>query len=309
LLYKALRTDENPDIRSAGEEFVSTFQEDVVTKNVDYNSISVKSAAQIAMLRIAGRIAARVLEELTPHVQPGVTSRTINDLAHDLIVHKYGAEIDREDLSGYDSSEFASISIAHNNIAFSGEPSEMPLQKGDLFGVDVSLKKNGWCGDTQRMWIVGEETSAKARMLYNVGYQAMCRGISLVRPGANVQDIAEQVEAYVKSYGFSMLRVASGTGHSTGRVHADGWLIPYYRDPVNEGRVLRKGMVITVEPFICAGAGEGVRLANATRAAATADNSLAAYWEHVVAVTDHGCEVLDLREGEDVTFYDQRISQ
>jgi methionyl aminopeptidase len=106
-----------------------------------------------------------------------------------------------------------------------------------------------------------------------------------------------------------MLRVPSGTGHSIGQVHADGWLIPYYKDHTNEGRVLREGMVITVEPFICAGNGEGVRLANATRAAVTADNSLAVYWEHVVAVTDHGCEVLDLRTGEDLTFHDHRASQ
>jgi methionyl aminopeptidase len=280
-----------------------------VTQHVDYDSIPIKDPAEVAMLRIAGRISARVLEELTPHVKPGVTSQQINDIAYDLIVNKYGAEIDREDLSGYDSSEYACISIAHNEIAFSGEPSQMPLQKGDLFGVDVSIKKDGWCGDTQRMWIVGEESSAKARLLYDVGYQAMCLGISLVRPGAEIQDIAAQVQAYVESFGFSMLRVPSGTGHSTGQVHADGWLIPYYRDPTNEGRVLRTGMVITVEPFICAGSGAGTRLSNNTRSAVTADNSLAVYWEHVVAVTSDGCDVLDLREGEDVTFYDHRTTR
>ena len=80
-----------------------------------------------------------------------------------------------------------------------------------------------------------------------------------------------------------------------------------YHDPHNEGRVLEKGMVITVEPFICAGSGEGIRLSDNTRSGITADNSLAAYWEHVVAVTDTGCEVLDLRDGEDVTFYDHRL--
>jgi methionyl aminopeptidase len=275
--------------------------------NVDYNAISIKSVEETAMMRIAGQIAARVLEELTPHVRPGTSSREIDDVARRLIVEKYGAEVDREDLSGYDSSEFASISIAHNNIAFSGEPSEMPLRVGDVFGVDVSLKKDGWCGDTQRMWIVGQETSARNRLLYNAGYQAMCLGISLVRPGARVQDIAEQVQGYVESFGFAMLKVPSGTGHSIGQVHADGWLIPCYQDVSNEGRVLREGMVITVEPFICAGTGEGVRLSNSTRTAVTADNSTAVYWEHVVAVTENGCEVLDLRTGEDVTFYDHRI--
>jgi len=273
---------------------------------VDYNTIRIKTPEEIAMLRAAGRIAAKVLEALTPHIQPGITSRQINRIAYDLMVNKYGAEIDREDLAGYDSSQYACISIAHNETAFSGEPSDLPLKKGDLFGVDVSIKKEGWCGDTQRMWIVGEETSSEARLLMAVGYQAMCLGISLVRPGAKLQDIAAKVQDYVESFGFSMLRVPSGTGHSIGRIHADGWLIPYYRSAINEGRVLEKGMVITVEPFICAGSGEGIRLPNVTRSAQTADKSLAVYWEHVVAVTDTGCEVLDLREGEDITFYDSR---
>ena len=278
------------------------------THKIDHDQISIKTPDQIAMMREAGKICAQILSELTPHVKPGVTSQHINDIAYDLIVNKYGAQVDREDLSGYDSSQYACISIAHNEIAFSGEPSAIPLKTGDLFGVDVSVKKEGWCGDTQRMWIVGQETSARARLLYEVGYQAMCLGISLVRPGAQLQKIAEEVQAYVESFGFSMLRVPSGTGHSIGQVHADGWLIPYYRDPRNEGRVLEKNMVITVEPFICAGSGEGTRLSNNTRSAVTVDDSLAVYWEHVVAVTDTGCEVLDLRDAEDITFYDHHLS-
>lgn len=271
--------------------------------HVDYNKISIKTPEEIDKLRAAGSIAAKVLEDLSEHVRPGVTTNEINSIAHSLIVDKYEAEVDREDLSGYDASEFASISIAHNDIAFSGEPSNAQLKIGDLFGVDVSLKKDGWCGDTQRMWIVGDDAPSKTRLLNAVGYQAMCLGISLVRPGAKLQDIAEQVQTYVESFGFSMLRVASGTGHSIGQVHADGWLIPYYKDSRNEGRALEKGMVITVEPFICAGTGEGKRLDTPTRPAVTADGSLSVYWEHVVVVTDSGCDVLDLREGEDITFY------
>jgi methionyl aminopeptidase len=278
------------------------------THTIDHNLISTKTPDQIAMMREAGKICAQILSELTPHVIPGVTSQQINDIAYDLIVNKYDAQVDREDLSGYDLSQYACISIAHNEIAFYGEPSAIPLKTGDLFGVDVSVKKEGWCGDTQRMWIVGQETSARARLLFEVGYQAMCLGISLVRPGAQLQAIAEAVQAYVESFGFSMLRVPSGTGHSIGQVHADGWLIPYYHDPRNEGRVLEKNMVITVEPFICAGSGEGTRLSNNSRSAVTVDDSLAVYWEHVVAVTDTGCEVLDLRDGEDITFYDHRLA-
>src|SRR3984885_1896 len=278
------------------------------THTIDHNLISTKTPDQIAMMREAGKICAQILSQLTPHVIPDVTSQQINDIAYDLIVNKYDAQVDREDLSGYDLSQYACISIAHNEIAFYGEPSAIPLKTGDLFGVDVSVKKEGWCGDTQRMWIVGQETSARARLLFEVGYQAMCLGISLVRPGAQLQAIAEAVQAYVESFGFSMLRVPSGTGHSCGQVHADGWLIPYYHDPRNEGRVLEKNMVITVEPFICAGSGEGTRLSNNTRSAVTVDDSLAVYWEHVVAVTDTGCEVLDLRDGEDITLYDHRLA-
>src|ERR1700753_1658260 len=273
---------------------------------IDHNLISTKTPEQIATMREAGKICAQILSELTPHVKPGVTSRQINDIAYGLIVNKYDAQVDREDLSGYDASEYACISIAHNEIAFYGEPSAIPLKTGDLFGVDVSLKKEGWCGDTQRMWIVGDETSSQARLLTAVGYQAMCLGISLVRPGAELQKIAEEVQAYVESFGFSMLRVPSGTGHSCGQVHADGWVIPYYHDPRNEGRVLEKNMVITVAALICGGRGAATRLSNNPRSAVTVDKSLAVYWEHVVAVTDTGCEVLDLREDEDVTFYDHR---
>ena len=124
----------------------------------------------------------------------------------------------------------------------------------------------------------------------------------MVQPGAVVQEIAETVQAYVESFGFSMLRVSSGTGHSIGKVHADGWHIPFYHDEIHNVRVLEEGMVITIEPFTCAGAPEGLRLPNVTKSAITADKSIACYWEHVVAVTKDGCEVLDLQEGEDITF-------
>lgn len=275
----------------------------MVPITVDYNVIPIKSAEEINLLRIAGQISAKILEDLSPHVKPGVTKAQLNEIAYDLIVNKYKSEVDREDLTGYDSSSFASVSFSHNEIAFNGEASDIPLKKGDIFGIDVSIKKDGWCGDTSRQWIIGDDTSAQARLLVAVAYQAMCLGISLVKPGAKVQDIAVTVQKYVEFFGFSMLRVGSGTGHSIGKIHADGWHIPSYWDERNEGRVLQEGMVITIEPFLCAGKADGVRLDNVTKSAATADGSLACYWEHVVAITKDGCEILDLREGEDPTFY------
>lgn len=265
---------------------------------VDYNLISIKTPEEIDKMREAGRIAAQVLVELTPHIKPGVTKSQLNKIAYDLIVVKYKAEIDREDLEGNDYASYAAVSFGHNEIIFNGEVDDHPLQVGDIIGVDISIKKDGWCGDTQRMWIVGDETSAVARKLLAVGYEAMWLGISLVRPGAHLDEIAAAVQNHVEKHGFSMIKVLSATGHSIGRVHADGWLIPFYKNPINSGRVLKKGMVITIEPFICVGQGESIRMNNSMRTAVTKDKSLACYWEHVVAVTDTGCEVLDLRPGE-----------
>ena len=121
-----------------------------MTHDVDYNSISVKSSADIAMLRAAGSICAKILELLTPHIQPGMTKKKLNEIAHDLKVNKFEAEVDREDLTGYDSSDYASVSFSHNDIAFNGEATDIPIKKGDVLGIDVSIKKEGWCGDTAR---------------------------------------------------------------------------------------------------------------------------------------------------------------
>lgn len=266
--------------------------------SIDYNRITIKTPEEIAKMRVTGGIAARVLEELTPYIKPGITSRQIDVIAHDLIVNKYKVEIDREDLEGNDYSAYASVSFGYNDIIFNGEPTDEPLKIGDIFGVDISIKKDGWCGDTQRMWIVGDETSALARRLLAVGYQAMWLGIHLVKPGLHLETLARTIQNYVEKQGFSMINVESATGHSIGRTHADGWLIPFYEHDTHKDRVLEKGMVITIEPFICTGNGEGTRLSNAMRTAVMKDKSLACYWEHVVAVTDTGYEVLDLRQGE-----------
>ncbi|KAL9090706.1 MAG: hypothetical protein Q9165_005194 [Trypethelium subeluteriae] len=272
-------------------------------EQVDYLKIPIKTPAQVAMLRAAGHCAAQILEDLTPHIKPGVTKHELNDIAYKLIHDKYGCEVDREDLTGYDSSPYACVSFSHNEIAFNGEADSIPLKHGDLFGIDISIKKEGWCGDCARNWIIGEDTSSEARLLSAVAYQAMCLGISLVKPGRKVQEMAERVQRYVESFGFSMLRVPSGTGHSIGLHHADGWHIPYYHDGINEGRVLEKGMVFSVEPFICTGKPKGLRFPNVTKTAISEDKSLCCYWEHIVAVVDDGCEILDLRQGEDTTFF------
>ena len=157
---------------------------------VDYNAISIKIPAEIAMLRSSGAICAKISKTLTPYVRAGVTKKESNKIANGLIVNESEAEVDHKDLSGYDSSDFASVSFSSNEDAFNDEATQIPLKNGDIFSIDMSIKKEGWYSDTARQWIIGDDTSSQARLLVAVSYHAMCLGISLVRPGASVQEIA-----------------------------------------------------------------------------------------------------------------------
>lgn len=247
----------------------------------------IKTPEQIAKMREAGRICAEILNLLGDHIKPGVTTRQLDKLAHDLIVDTYQAEVDRTDLEGFSYADDQSVFFTLNNVIARGTASDEPLQHGDILGIDMSIKKDGWCGDT----------SALARRLLSVAYEAMKIGIENVRPGVHLGTAAHAVQSYVESQGFSMVRCPGLTGHTIGQVHCEGLLLPFYGEP-GTGHVLQKGMVITIEPFMCAGSGAAEVMPNSLRSARTQDNSLAAFWEHVVAVTDTGCEVLDLRPGE-----------
>ncbi len=264
---------------------------------MDIHKLSpIRTPEQIAKLKEAGRICAEILNTLGEQVKPGVTTRELDNLALKLI-NQYQADLDREDLEGYNYGEDQTVFFTLNNIVARGAASDEPLKAGDILGIDLSLKKDGWCGDTQKMWIVGGDTSRLARRLLSVAYDCMWIGINHVKPGVHLGTIAHAVQSYVESQNFNMVKISGLTGHSIGQVHCEGLLVPFYGEP-NTGHVLEEGMVITIEPFICAGTGEAELLPIALRSVRTKDNSLGAFWEHVVAVTKGGCEVLDLRPGE-----------
>lgn len=264
---------------------------------MDIHKLSpIRTPGQISKLREAGRICAEILNILGDQVRPGITTRELDNLALKLI-HQYGADLDREDLEGYNYGEDQTVFFTLNNIVARGAASDAPLKAGDILGIDLSLKKDGWCGDTQKMWIVGGDTSRLARRLLSVAYDCMWIGIHQVKPGVHLGTIAHAVQSYVESQNFNMVKIPGLTGHSIGQVHCEGLLVPFYGE-ANTGHILEEGMVITIEPFICAGTGEAELLPIALRSVKTKDNSLAAFWEHVVAVTKDGCEVLDLRPGE-----------
>ena len=264
----------------------------------DVNTIShIKTPAEIAKMREAGRISAEILDALDEYVKPGVTTRQLDKIANDLVVKTYHAEIDRADLEGHVFSSEQAVFFSLNHVIARGECSDIPLKKGDILGVDLSIRKDDYCGDTQKMWIVGGDTSSLARRLLSVAYQAMWVGVNHVKAGVHLGTIAHAVQTYVEGEGFSMVKFPGLTGHTIGKVHCEGLFLPFYGEP-NTGHILQEGMVLTIEPFICAGSGEAKLLPNIIRTAVNKDNSLAAYWEHVVAVTKTGCEILDLRVGE-----------
>jgi methionyl aminopeptidase len=270
-----------------------------------YQQIPIKTPEEIEKLKVSGGICARILDEISPYVKPGATKKQLNDLIQDLICNKYDAEVDRLETDAETSaSDRISACFGHNNIIVNAEPDDNPLQIGDIFGIDISIRKNGWCGDTRKSWIIGDEASPTVLNLFTVSQNAMWLAISMIRDGVKVEKIANAVEEYANKHGISMLKLPIMAGHSLGKRHIDGWLIPLFNTPINKERVLKKGMVITIETFMSTGNGEAGILNNDLTSAVTTDDAYACYWEHAVAVTEKGCEILDLRSGEQASWAD-----
>ncbi len=263
-----------------------------------FQHIPIKTPEEIEKLKFSGNICAKILDEISPHIKSGVTRKSLNDLILNLI-RNYQAEVDRLTTdAATDAGTRISACFGHNNIIVNAEPNNTELRPGDIFGIDISIKKNGWCGDTRKTWLIGEEISPTVLSLYATSHKAMWLAISMVKAGVKISDIANAVEQYANLNGFAMIKLPITCGHSLGKAHFDGWLIPLYNDEVNKGRVLKEGMVITIETFMSAGSGEGYILNNDVGSAITKDGAPACYWEHAIAVTKQGCEILDLRAGE-----------
>lgn len=269
----------------------------------NYQNIPIKTEEEIEKLKIAGGICADILDEISPFVKPGATKKELNAMIEDLICNKHAAIVDRLETDAQtNASDRISACFGHNNIIVNAEPDEEPLRIGDIFGIDVSIRKNGWCGDTRKSWIIGDEASPNTLNLFTVSQNAMWLAINMIKNGVNISDIADAVEKYANQHGMSMLKLPITSGHSLGKVHMDGWLIPLYNSDINEGRVLKTGMVITIETFMSVGTGEAEILNNDLGSGVTKDNSYACYWEHAVAVTATGCEILDLRKDENLNW-------
>lgn len=256
-------------------------------------AIVIKTAEEIAGMRVAGRLASEVLDFVAPHVKPGVTTGELDRLCHDYMTgvqHTVPAPLNYAP-PGYRPFPKA-ICTSVNHQVCHGIPGDKALKNGDVLNIDVTVIKDGFHGDTSRMYFVGDPSIA-ARRLSDVTYDCMWLGIAQVRPGAAIGDIGHAIQVHAEKNGYSVVR--EFCGHGIGRkFHEEPQILHYGKPGTLEP--LMPGMIFTVEPMINAGRREIKELADGWTIV-TKDHSLSAQWEHTVLVTASGFEVMTLSAG------------
>ena len=253
-------------------------------------SVSLKSPEDVAKMRVAGALAAEVLDYITPNVIAGVTTGELDRLCHKYMVDVQGTIPAPLNYAppGYQPYP-ASICTSVNHVVCHGIPGDKKLKPGDIVNIDITVIKDGFHGDTSRMFYVGA-APIQARRLCEVTYEAMWKGIRTVRPGAHLGDIGAVIQRHAEGHGFSVVR--EFCGHGIGRqFHEEPQVLHYGRN--GTGLKLQPGMVFTIEPMINAGRA-AIRCLADGWTVVTADHSLSAQWEHTVLVTETGYEVFTL---------------
>ncbi|TQV63122.1 MAG: type I methionyl aminopeptidase [Halothiobacillaceae bacterium] len=248
-------------------------------------SIIIKTPEDIEKMRVAGRLAAEVLDHLAPHVVPGITTGELDRLAHDYMVNVQGTIPATLGYHGFPKSICTSI----NHQICHGIPGAKVLKKGDIVNIDVTVIKDGYFGDTSRMYMIGD-VSILARRLINITRECLHIGIEAVGPGVDLGTIGHVIQKHAESNGFSVVR--EYCGHGIGKAFHEEPQVLHYGQP-GEGPVLEPGMTFTIEPMINAGKRQ-VKLLNDGWTVVTKDHSLSAQWEHTLLVTDTGVEILTL---------------
>lgn len=258
-------------------------------------SITIKDEAGIAAMRTACRLASEVLDYLTPLIQPGITTLEIDRLSAEFMKQQgtVSATI------GYQPSGYppypGHLCTSVNQVVCHGIPNDKPLKKGDIVNVDVTVIKDGWFGDNSRMYMVGGEAacSVQARRLCQVTFEAMWKGIVMVKPGARLGDIGHAIQVFAEGNGYSVVREFCGHGIGQ-KFHEEPQVLHYGRPGTMEE--LKPGMMFTIEPMINAGKRDIKEMGDGWTIV-TRDRSLSAQWEHTVLVTPTGFEVLTLSAG------------
>nr|WP_145339713.1 type I methionyl aminopeptidase [Pantoea sp. PSNIH1] len=246
-------------------------------------NITLHNAAEIEQARAAGQAAAAVLAMIGPHVKPGISTDELDRLCHDYIVDVLNITPANIGYHGYTRTVCTSV----NHVVCHGIPGPKRLKEGDIINIDVAVIKEGWYGDTSRMYFVGQP-SVRARRLVDITYDAMVAGIHVVKPGATLGDIGAAIQRVAEGAGFSVVR--EYCGHGTGRIYHDEPQVLHY-GTVGKGLALEPGMIFTIEPMINAGKAATSVLSDGWTVV-TKDRSLSAQWEHTVAVTDNGFDLL-----------------
>ncbi|MBL8574967.1 MAG: type I methionyl aminopeptidase [Hyphomicrobiaceae bacterium] len=263
-----------------------------MVKYIDADTVPMKNTGAIRLygpaafegLRVAGRLAAECLDAVTDLVRPGTTTQAIDDFVYRFGMER-GALPATLNYRGYPKSCCTSI----NHVVCHGIPNDKPLRDGDIVNVDVTFIVDGWHGDSSRMYPVGE-IKRKAERLIEVTYESLLRGLAAVRPGATTGHIGAAIQSYVESERFSVVR--DFCGHGIGRMFHDAPNILHY-GRAGEGVELKPGMVFTIEPMVNEGKPHVKTLADGWTAV-TRDRSLSAQFEHMIGVTDTGCEIFTL---------------
>ena len=246
-------------------------------------AIHLKTRDDLSRMRTAGRLTREVLDMIGPHVQPGVTTLELDNLCHDFIVNTLDAVPAPLNYRGFPKSICTSV----NHVVCHGIPGEKRLKRGDIVNVDITVIKDGFHGDASRMFTVGEP-SILARRLIDTTKECLELGIAAVVPGARLGDIGSRIQACAESRGFSVVREYCGHGIGRG-FHEDPQVLHY--GTAGEGLEIVPGMTFTIEPMINAGKPH-TRLLSDGWTVVTKDHSLSAQWEHTLAVTGSGVEVL-----------------
>jgi len=252
-------------------------------------AVSIKTPDEIEKMRIAGRLAAEVLVMIGPYVKAGITTDELDKVCHDYIVDVQHAVPAPLNYHGFPKSICTSV----NHVICHGIPGAKKLKDGDIINIDITVIKDGYHGDTSKMFHVGE-TSIMAQRLVDNAREAMLLGIQLVKPGTRLGDIGHIIQQHAEKAHFSVVR--EYCGHGIGQVFHEDPQVLHYGNP-GTGLVLEAGMTFTIEPMINAGKRHIKQLPDGWTVV-TKDRSLSAQWEHTILVTDTGYEILTLREDE-----------
>jgi methionyl aminopeptidase len=254
-------------------------------------AVTIKTSAEIEKMRLAGRLAGEVLRMIRPHVVPGVTTEELDRICHDYIVNQQQAIPAPLNYRGFPKSICTSV----NHVVCHGIPSDKVLKKGDMVNIDITVIKDGFHGDTSKMFFAGEP-SVGALRLARITHECLVLGIAMVRPGVRLGDIGQAIQEHAEANHCSIVR--EYCGHGIGReFHEDPQVLHY--GTAGTGMALEPGMTFTIEPMVNAGK-RHTKLLPDGWTVVTKDHSLSAQWEHTILVTETGHEVLTCLPGDEI---------